>query len=395
MSKTRIFISSTCYDLSQIRKDLKEGIEAMGHEAVLSENKDFPINPSLTSAENCIEAVRNDIDVFVLIIGNKYGYKLESGKSITNSEFLTAVEIGIPVYTFSLKQMVDILPFWKKNKDADCSDLVDDNKVFEFLEDVREKRSIWNFEFESAQDILEILKSQLSIMFKHSLGRCRIVEKIDDSLIDAISGKALKILVDKPELYEIRFFLQLIQDEINKYRNLKRDCEYAIVLKTGPYLDGILEISDWQLKMIHQLEKIMDSLNRLMKAFENYYGELGVESDVDGLYYVALGFGEHYAHLLNWVLDVLSVSADEEFDTLLCLLSKLPLKAMEQFEAFPNHAMDQIDSSYRHLKEGTIERGTTISLTLTLGIDDDVQNKLNAEIDRLKAKYSHRPFPLI
>ena len=92
MGKTRVFISSTCYDLSQIRRDLKDGIREMGHEPMLSEDKDFPIDPSLTSSENCINAVRNDADVFVLIIGNKYGHKLESGQSITNSEFLTAVE---------------------------------------------------------------------------------------------------------------------------------------------------------------------------------------------------------------------------------------------------------------------------------------------------------------
>ena len=91
MSKTVIFISSTCFDLSQIRKDLEEGIRGMGHEPMLSEAKDFPVDPSLTSEENCINAVRNYADVFILIIGNRYGHKLDSGKSITNSEFLTAI----------------------------------------------------------------------------------------------------------------------------------------------------------------------------------------------------------------------------------------------------------------------------------------------------------------
>ena len=97
MNKIQVFISSTCYDLSQIRKDLKEGIEEMGHQPILSEDKSFPVNPAMNTFENCIEAVRSNADIFVLIIGDHYGYTLDSGKSITNTEFLTAVEKGIPI----------------------------------------------------------------------------------------------------------------------------------------------------------------------------------------------------------------------------------------------------------------------------------------------------------
>ena len=157
MAKVNIFISSTCYDLSQIRDDLKHCIIEIGHNPILSEQKDFPINPNLSSTENCINAVNSEADIFVLIIGNKYGSILESGKSITNTEFLAAINKGIPVYTFALKQMVTLLPMWKNNPNADFTYTVDNNKVFEFLADVREKRGLWNFEFEKAQDIIDIL----------------------------------------------------------------------------------------------------------------------------------------------------------------------------------------------------------------------------------------------
>ena len=49
-----------------------------------------------------------------------------------------------------------------KNPTADFSDTEDNNKVFEFLADVRKKKGLWNFEFEKAQDIKDILKTQLS-----------------------------------------------------------------------------------------------------------------------------------------------------------------------------------------------------------------------------------------
>lgn len=44
--KPSIFVSSTCYDLKQIRRDIREFIEAdLGYEAILSEYDSFPIDP--------------------------------------------------------------------------------------------------------------------------------------------------------------------------------------------------------------------------------------------------------------------------------------------------------------------------------------------------------------
>lgn len=384
-----MFISSTCYDLSQIRRDLKDGIREMGHEPMLSEDKDFPIDPSLTSSENCINAVRNDADVFVLIIGNKYGHKLESGQSITNSEFLTAVEKGIPVYTFSLKQMVHLLPFWKNNRTADFSYIVDDNKVFEFLEDVREKRSKWNFEFETAQDILEILKSQLSILFKKSLESASRIELIDSHLVKTLSGKALKILVEKKQLYEIMLFFQMMQDELDKFRYLRKDCEHHVYFKSGYYIEDISSFANWQSEKISQLQKSIESLNRLFVAFDKYYGEPGVESDLDGLFYVAHRFAEYYSFLLNWVIDVRSADYSDDLDIkdYLGIMSLLPMRAIEQLESFPAQSINQIKTAQDRVSQGLIEKGTTVNLLLSLSIDEDVNRRLKNEMDRLIRLY--------
>ena len=132
MAKLNIFVSSTCYDLSQIRNDIKQCILELGHNPILSELKEFPVNPNLSNAENCINAVKNEADIFVLIIGNKYGSELDSGRSITNTEFITAVDKGIPIYTFALKQMTTILPLWERNPDMDLSSVVDNKKYLSF-----------------------------------------------------------------------------------------------------------------------------------------------------------------------------------------------------------------------------------------------------------------------
>ena len=53
-----IFVSSTCYDLSQIRKDIRDFIAGLGHNPILSEQNDFQIDPQLDNWENCINAVK-------------------------------------------------------------------------------------------------------------------------------------------------------------------------------------------------------------------------------------------------------------------------------------------------------------------------------------------------
>src|SRR5207302_3934911 len=93
-----IFVSSTCYDLSQLRLDLKRFIESFGYDAIISESSAFPINPQATTIQNCINAVRDCADILVLVVGNRYGSSPpgESDRSITNLEYLEAKAKGIP-----------------------------------------------------------------------------------------------------------------------------------------------------------------------------------------------------------------------------------------------------------------------------------------------------------
>lgn len=81
-----IFVSSTCYDLKQIRQDIREFIEEdLGYEAILSEYDSFPIDPDRDTINNCLRVVEQRADIMVLIIGNRYGYITDRGeKSITN-----------------------------------------------------------------------------------------------------------------------------------------------------------------------------------------------------------------------------------------------------------------------------------------------------------------------
>ena len=64
-----VFISSTCYDLNQIRADLKQFIDKIKYNSVLSEFDSFPVDPSKNIIENCRSSVQKHADIFVLIVG--------------------------------------------------------------------------------------------------------------------------------------------------------------------------------------------------------------------------------------------------------------------------------------------------------------------------------------
>lgn len=100
MSKTRVFISSTCYDLNQIRRDLERFIIDIGHEPVLSDSRDVSVPPGLDPIECCKWLVQSS-DIFVLIIGGRYGSTAPgTEKSITNIELDVAIDCNMPIYAF-------------------------------------------------------------------------------------------------------------------------------------------------------------------------------------------------------------------------------------------------------------------------------------------------------
>ena len=73
-----VFVSSTCYDLKQVREDLKDFFEInYGFQAMLSEFSSFPIDPCIGTFENCLSNVDKLADIFILIVGTRYGYVTE------------------------------------------------------------------------------------------------------------------------------------------------------------------------------------------------------------------------------------------------------------------------------------------------------------------------------
>lgn len=391
MAGVNIFISSTCYDLSQVRQDLRDFISGLGHNPMMSEQNDFPIDPQLDNWENCINAVKKYADIFVLIIGNRYGAVGETGKSITNTEYLTAVQKGIPIYTFSLKQMTTLLPMWERNPDADYSYEVDNPKIFEFLADVRKKSGRWNFEFENAQDIKDTLRKQLSILFQNSLElRKRIVASPYEDLYGKVSSKALNIIMQKEEEYDVKFFMQVMQDGISECRDLKNDYQYSIILKPLHERRNLNDFFFWLDRKVDEMLSYIDSLHNLSDAFKAFYKENSDESDLRGLHYVASTYVEFYANLLKWGASVKGMVVPKECKHLMEILSGMPSLIIEEMEKYPIESMKKIAVCIEKSKKGTIEKGDMIQFPFKIDIPDSFLTEYKKELNRIEEQFRNR-----
>ena len=108
MAKTRVFISSTYYDLKHVRSSLENFVDSLGFEAILSEKGDIAFTPEVPPSESCYREVGN-ADIFVLLVGGRYGSERSGSEklpkdfftrydSITKEEYKNAVKQNIPIY---------------------------------------------------------------------------------------------------------------------------------------------------------------------------------------------------------------------------------------------------------------------------------------------------------
>lgn len=173
MAKPRVFVSSTFYDLNEIRASLGQFIESLGYDPVLSEHGHVPYDPAKALDESCYDAV-SDVDLFVLIIGARYGSTASTDDgdaakaqahytSITRAEYRRALDHNIPCYILVKKAVYNGLTFYRKNKDLKGVEFPDvqSPEVYAFIEEVdAQRKGNPIYAFDRAEEIKDWLRIQ-------------------------------------------------------------------------------------------------------------------------------------------------------------------------------------------------------------------------------------------
>lgn len=250
MGKTRrIFISSTIYDLRDLRNALKVGLVQRKYEVLANEDGSIPVDSNLHSYDSCIAAAK-ECDCLVAVIDNRFGGVMPDGeKSITQAEIEAAIDAEKSVYVFVRKSTWDAKEIYKRYMAAgngfEPTKLVHDPRVFELIDWVRNRHTgNWIFQFDTPEDILEILDYQIaSSSLTFSLRKDRFLDIPDTvALLDERikrKGNITHVIVEKGEL------LQKLHNESEQSfdLNLNQQLEHACLSLLRPWIAGELTLS--------------------------------------------------------------------------------------------------------------------------------------------------------
>lgn len=382
--KPTVFVSSTCYDLKQIRGDLKNVIEKdLGFEAMLSEYNSFPIDPSLSTVENCLRVVEERVDIFLLVIGGRYGSTLDNGKSVTNLEYLRAKAKGIPIYVFVDKRILSNISLWRDNPSMNFTAVVDNPNLFAFVDELMTIDNVWVYEFELANEIAERLKYQIAYLFLDSLNirKKTIASQISEKVLNT-GPNALQIVLEKPLGWEYRFFSQVLSDRINDCIEFKRDVEYKIFLEFKTKIDDYNKLFDWISEKNLQLIRVVEALPSLINdAFNLAIGEPGEPSDLEFLIYIANKIAAVYKTVIDWEIDLMSTSVPEDTRKLVTSLSKASKSIIRDIEKFNTEFAEGFGKI-----PANVSNYENYDLKIKLEIIEPDFTEFYAELDVLKEK---------
>src|SRR5579863_2840187 len=191
MASPRVFVSSTFYDLKQVRSDLHRFINDLGYVPVLNEMGTIPYGKDDKLEEYCYKEISN-IDILVSIIGGRFGSESQNNNlSVSQMEFKTALELNKQVYIFIDKNVyAEYQTFLlnKKNKDIKYR-FADNVKIYEFIEFCEGLPNNNNIHsFETSLEIIQYLRDQWAGLFQRFLQEQNRIKEIN--LLKGIEGTA-------------------------------------------------------------------------------------------------------------------------------------------------------------------------------------------------------------
>ena len=173
----KIFISSTIYDLLDVRAELYEMFKDMGISPVMSEiaESSFEIFTDKNTIETCLINLDKS-DSIIIILSQRYGASLKEygfgDYSTTHLEYQRAVKSKKPIYMYVRDRLEADYTIWdrnRNNKEITCAWVARrDFKLFNLLKDhakltAKRPNTNWYKTFKDSVDLKRIIKNDFKI----------------------------------------------------------------------------------------------------------------------------------------------------------------------------------------------------------------------------------------
>ena len=199
MAVPRVFISSTYYDLKEVRNTIGNFVTNMGYEAIMHERAGVAYTQDKPLEEDCYHELAS-CDIVVCVIGSKFGSQSSLNEfSVTMNEVKNAIKHKKKVYIFIARDMFIENKTYEQNKDNTSfkSAYTDDLRIHNFILELRNNVKIHVVEsFETTDDIVRVLKNQFAGLFQNLLARDASVTESKTVLDLDETASEIKELVD-------------------------------------------------------------------------------------------------------------------------------------------------------------------------------------------------------
>ena len=252
--KPRVFISSTFYDLKQIRAALEQMIRDIGYESVRHKTGDIPYSkkdaletPAYREVELC--------DIMVSVIGGRFGTESKDtpGSSISQKELKRALDRGVQVFIFVDRNVLAEYRTYLANKGVAgiTFQAVDDPRVYQFLEQIYalpNNNPITGFE--TSSDVVTFLKAQWAGLFQQFLREQERTVEVDLVKEMSKTAQTLRDLVDflskdnKGKDETIRTILLINHPAFHRFAELT-DTKYRVFFTNYKEFQAWMKANSW------------------------------------------------------------------------------------------------------------------------------------------------------
>lgn len=286
MATPRVFVSSTFYDLQEIRYSLKKFIEDYGLEAVLSEFGDIFYGYDKHVQDACLSEIVT-CNLFILIIGNNYGsiyhnqdVVVDTPDSITLKEFKESLNKNIKKHIFINRNVKYDYENFKRFYEEQEKKFFTHTKI-EKSQIESKKLEIKNSLYESYpfpnknyKNIFRFLEIIYTLKINNAVYAYETFDDIKDNLKKQWSGFIYDNLIDK-NIVEARD-LKILNDKID---NIDKQITSLIKGKINDNEDKLTFNID-SLKEQYLNKNFLDVKKQLNTLLENifYYESFGEPS---------------------------------------------------------------------------------------------------------------------
>lgn len=209
MAVPRVFISSTYYDLKEVRNTIGNFVTNMGYEAIMHERSGVAYIQDKPLEEDCYHELAS-CDIVVCVIGSKFGSKSSlNDLSVTMNEIQNAIKYKKKVYIFIARDVFIENRTYEQNKDNTSfkSAYTDDLRIHAFIFELRNNVKIHVVEsFETTDDIVRILKNQFAGLFQNLLSKDASISESKTVLDLDKTAIEIRELVDELKTEKESFF---------------------------------------------------------------------------------------------------------------------------------------------------------------------------------------------